>query len=139
MKTRSQDDLAQAIRLVGQVAQQSPERQAAYGRLCHGFPVMVRLCGLCQTVAFSEAKWKSAQENGKGATTDANKWAHEELLKHVAVMLQLKPTDSLSSEVAGLPVDRYMHCTLQVLRKWIYFKRLAVSVLKVDAGEQKDS
>lgn len=139
MITRSQEDLAQAIKLVGQVAQQSEKRQAAYGRLCHGFPIMVRLCGLCQAVAFSEAKSQSDQDTGKGANTDENKWAHGVLLKHVAEMLGETGAGSLSDRISRMPVERYMQCTSQVLRKWIFFKRLAVSVLKVETGEEKAS
>jgi CRISPR-associated protein Cmr5 len=131
MKTRSQQDLEQALELVGGVATENDaEKKKAYGRICHSFPVMVRTCGLCQAVAFSAAK----AADGQGG---ALRYGHEKLLEHVARVLGL-PADGLASGIAGANVAEYMLYTRTILRVWVFYKRLAVSMLNVtganDAG-----
>lgn len=133
MNTRSQTDLSIAIKLVNQIAAK-PDKgvRDAYGRLCHSFPVMVRTCGLCQAVAFSAAK-------GADASTGANEQAHRLLLDHVAEVIGLRGRAELLSHTAGAPVERYMQDTAAVLRTWIYFKRLAVSMLEVGGAQEAGS
>lgn len=125
--TRSQRYLILAEDLVTQVATAHPEgseERKIYGGLCHNFPILVRTGGLCQALAFSASK--------AGGDTP-RKRAHQFLLDHVAAILEVQNGDPLTA-VRRAPTARYMRDTRQVLQAWIYFKRFAVSILKVDDG-----
>lgn len=123
MKTRAQSDMERAATLVGKVSEESTGIQKIYGGLCHSFPILVRQCGLCQALAFSQAKAAGEGERAR---------AHATLLKHV-------------QEILGADVNicegdtlTYMEQTRRVLSAWIYFKRFAVSLLKVESAQDAD-
>ncbi len=123
MRTRAREDLILAEQLVTTVAKEKPDVQKVYGGLCHSFPVLVRTCGLCQAVAFSEDK-RTVTE---GKVTGRNR-AHQLLLEHVARILQVPG----ALDAARTPDTlQYMVYTRRVLAAWVYFKRFAVSILKV--------
>jgi CRISPR-associated protein Cmr5 len=126
MQTIAQKDLTLAIKLVTEVStEEKKDKREAYGRLCHSFPVMVRTCGLCQAVAFSAAK----AADGQGG---ALKYGHETILAHGAAILGTPGGGGgLAAHIASVPVETYMDYTNRLLRSWIYFKRLAVSMLEV--------
>ncbi len=124
-KSRAQTDMELAEKLVSEL-KGNDKAAKIYGGLCHSFPVMVRTCGLCQALAFSESK-KAAGE-GRGE-------AHEKLLEHVAKLLDKQ---TAASAVQQMNASEYMFATRRVLAAWIYFKRFAVSILKVEtAGDQQ--
>ncbi len=130
MKTRAQRDMELALNCVREVAT-NPDKDVHryYGGLCHSFPVMVRTCGLCQAVAFSADK---AQSN------DSNRAeAHQLLLNHVARILELPP-QSLLNEILAADAATYLLYTRRVLNAWVYFKRFAVSILKVESGGESE-
>jgi len=116
--------------LVGAVAQahrgDDNQVRKIYGGLCHEFPVMVRTCGLCQAVAFSLDK---AGKNEK----DREK-AHELLLVHVAQVLGVQ-RGGLAGHIQGLDTTQYMLATRMVVSAWLFFKRFAVSILKVKTAQ----
>jgi CRISPR type III-B/RAMP module-associated protein Cmr5 len=57
MSTRSQKRAQEAYRRVRCIADsQSPEFQEKYGGVCRDLPALIHQCGLCQTVAFLQAK-----------------------------------------------------------------------------------
>lgn len=118
--TRAQRDLALAERLVTEVEAEPEAVRRIYGGLCHSFPVLVRSCGLCQALAYSQAKAAA----GEGP----RRRAHELLLCHVGILLE-SPDDPLG-RVREAEVVEYMLATRRVLGAWIYFKRFAVSILK---------
>jgi len=114
--------------LVSEVEHQKDEEaRKIYGGLCHSFPVLVRTCGLCQALAFSEAK-KASGTNGRAL-------AHRLLLEHVGKVLGITSGDILS-EVRKADASKYMFYTRRVLDAWIYFKRFAVSILKVESAKE---
>lgn len=88
-----------------------------YGGLCHEFPVMVRTCGLCQAVAFSLDK---AQSNE----------AHSLLLDDLSAVLGVA-RNQLPTHIEGMKTTEYMLATRKVLSAWLFFKRFAVSILRV--------
>lgn len=94
MKTRAQQDLELAARLVSKIAEDYKEEEhpvrKLYGGLCHSFPVMVRTCGLCQAVAFSEDK-----KTKTGDKESDRNIAHRLLLQHVAELIGVKPAEDL--------------------------------------------
>ncbi len=127
-QTRAQKDLILAMDLVGDVrARHNEEVQQIYGGMCHNFPVMVRTCGLCQAIAFSEDK--SASDGDRGT-------AHKLLLSHVGKVLGAQDKQLLHM-VRSADVVTYMQYTRQLLDSWIYFKRFAVSILKAEAGQKE--
>ena len=122
VQIRSQADMALAARRVEAVYEMP--WAADYGRLCHDFPVMTLTCGLCQAVAFSQAK-----AAGGGNRADA----HKRLLADVAEIVGVAP-----EKIAVASAADYMHYTRRILAAWIYFKRFAVSILKVERGGTDD-
>lgn len=137
MKTRAQEDMILAERLVAEVHIKHPKEddkvRKTYGSLCHSFPVMVRTAGLCQAVAFSQAKAEADDERIKKA--------HGLLLEHLGQLLaKIDPSilqNSLLDGIRNADATRYMLYTRRVLSAWIYFKRFAESILKVKPGEDE--
>lgn len=125
-QTRAQKDLKKAYDLVSQLESSNEETKKIYGGLCHKFPILVLSTGLCQAVAFSESK--------KG-DSKPRELAHKYLLEHTAAILEEK---NLLETVRDSSALAYMHQTRRVLEAFVYFKRFAVSVLKVKGGDDND-
>lgn len=122
MPTRAQAQLMQAHRDVVAVSEAeglNEVQKARYGNLCHKVPVMIRTCGLCQTIAFMESK-KSKEPS------------HARMLQHIAGLLDIQ-ADRLATAVAQMPTVQYMHKTRLLLEALVYYKRFAVSILKAEA------
>jgi len=127
MRTRSQNDLILAERLVSAVAKEPQEVRDIYGGLCHQFPVLVRTCGLCQAVAFSLSK--SAAETNRAK-------AHRLILIHVGEILgQTGDPTTVVAMLREADTMTYLRNTRRVLDALLFFKRFAVSVLKVETAE----
>ncbi len=126
LQTRSQQDMGLAARRVTEV--KNEPWAAAYGRLCHNFPIMVLTCGLCQAVAFSLAKAADSEKGDVG-----RKKAHERLLENVQEI-----TSATSDDIWGCSASEYILHTRRVLGAWIYYKRFAVSILDVKEGGNDD-
>lgn len=77
---RQQRLMTQAIHSVEEAAALGKETYEIYGGLCHKFPVLVRTCGLCQTLAFIESKADSGDN-------EQRKRAHGTLRAHVLAVL----------------------------------------------------
>lgn len=135
MKTRAQTDMEMAYDLVNEVTQKPEEVKKIYGGLCHSFPIMVRTCGLCQAIAFSKDKATSDGDLGQ---------AHSLLLKHVVTLIDPQvplinlQSDSLLKNILDADSRQYMFYTRRILSAWIYFKRFAVSVLKVESAHGEE-
>jgi CRISPR-associated protein Cmr5 len=128
-KTRAQNDLILAAQLVGEVEVEEEKVQKIYGALCHSFPVLVRTCGLCQAIAFSADKLSSRDENRKKA--------HQLLLQHVAQVLGRKGADPLPL-IRDASAAEYILYSRRILSSWIYFKRFAASILKVESPQEAE-
>lgn len=128
MRTRAQQDMELAGRLVGEAAKLPEDVKQIYGGLCHSFPVMVRTCGLCQAIAFSQAK--AAGDND--SSRNQRQQAHALLLKHVAQVLGVQ--GDLLASVRNASASDYMLYTRRILSAWVYFKRFAESILKVSSA-----
>jgi len=122
--TRSQQLLARAL---GDVQSVPASDHKTYGSLCHRLPALVRRNGLCQTLAFLNAK-KDTKGND----------AHELLLQHLATQLGVARGDVLTS-VGTAPLPLYMQQTRTVLSALIYYKRFAVSILHVDSTDEDET
>lgn len=137
MRSQEQMDYALAIQLVGAVDRDYPMQGSAsqlrvrqrYGRLCHDFPIMVRNSGLAQTAAFYRAK----EASGTGQ-------AFRLVLEQVAMILGLNPPSAggLEQHILSSDMRTYREDSMRVWDAWVYFKRLAVSTLGVEAGDDTD-
>jgi len=139
MVTRQQALMSQAITAVQGVkdAHPSGDVRKIYGGFCHTFPVLVRSCGLCQAMAFVEAKAADKGERGI---------AYQTLRKHVYEILRdghlcgkAQNAVQLSAELTTLPTERYALATRLLLNAWVYYKRFAESILDVKSGEQEQN
>lgn len=99
--------------------------QQIYGGLCHAFPVMVRQCGLAQAIAFSLAKAEDKNADRKAA--------HCRVLEDFEALTGQHP-----AKVVELELMDYMVATRRVLSAWVYYKRFAVSILKVESGQDAE-
>jgi CRISPR-associated protein Cmr5 len=124
--TRQQRYLTLALAHVEMVAREAKEAKDIYGGLCHTFPVLVRTCGLCQALAYVEAKAAGNGARGKAYTL---------LRGHVAAVLGVP--DALAA-ARDAEVTEYMRYTRTILAAWIFYKRFAVSLLKVESGQAAD-
>lgn len=129
--TRAQQDLQLAEQRVSAVEGDAEVRKI-YGGLCHSFPILVRTCGLCQALAFSKDK-----STATGGEPKPRNRAHARLLEDVACLLRVEGGDPVAA-VRTADTTTYMLHTRRVLGAWIYFKRFAVSILKVQPGEDRD-
>lgn len=128
--TRQQRYITQALEHVTAVkANQSESVRTIYGGLCHQIPVLVRACGLCQTLAF-------VAEKAEGQTDRAQ--AYQLWRRHIADALQTSEHDLLDL-VRAAPMLDYMRHTRTVLDAAIYYKRFAGSILKVATAQAAES
>ncbi len=128
--TRQQRYLTTALDHVTAVKTKDEKVRKIYGGLCHSFPVLVRACGLCQALAFVEAK-------ATGKDSDARVQAYRLLREHVAALLGRTPETLLQAVRKDGMLD-YMRHTRAVLAAWIYYKRFAVSILKVESARDAE-
>lgn len=134
IETHSQKDFGRALDDVQAVAgENKPKMQKIYGGLCHKFPIMVLTCGLCQTIAFVEAKTVGSDKNRTRA--------YELLREHVAGLLGLTAA-ALQADVRNASLKDYIRYTRRIRQAWVYYKRFAVSILKVESaavlGEEEE-
>lgn len=126
-QTRSQADLGRAIGHVRTVTQQHSERvQKLYGGLCHLVPALIYRNRLCQTISYLEAK--------KGTGEGDRSTAYRLVLDHIAEILGT-PATGLLHHVATSPTTLYLHDTARLLEAWSPYRHLAISMLKVQTGQ----
>jgi CRISPR-associated protein Cmr5 len=132
-RTRSQQQMAQALQHVLAVQSQGDTTAKAYGGWCHTVPALILANGLCQTVAFLEDKSKADPSKGPSPKAQAARLVRE----HIAEVIDAGSADRLAGVVSQASLSQYMHQTRTVLAAWIYYKRFAVSLLGVQAGEDR--
>lgn len=135
MRTRSQEYANAVYEQVSEIDQQYDEKDPVkkkfrkqYGSMAHKLPVLVRTAGLAQALAYVEARGKEA---------------HQELLNHLTDTLQQTSAfdikkGSLAKQSREADIGEYMHLSEQVITALLWYKRFAQSVLKVEAGEDKE-
>lgn len=127
---RQQRYMQQAIQNVQGMCSERKETRDIYGGLCHTLPILLRTNGLCQTLAFIESKRCSAGDKSRAA-------AYQALKSHIATTLGVLE-ETLLDRVRDAPIGTYLRETSLLLDAWVYYKRFAVSILGVTAGEGKD-
>jgi CRISPR-associated protein Cmr5 len=127
--TRQQRYLRRALDDVRTVSGQPEVVRKVYGGFWHALAVLVRTCGLCQTVAFIEAK-----QSGESDRPQAFRLVRD----HIAGILDVAESRLLLDSVRGWETLEYMRRTRSVLEAAVYYKRFAESILKVLPGEHRD-
>ena len=135
VQTKAQQDLILAERLISAIPNDNTHQEVRkiYGGLCHSFPILVRTCGLCQALAFSKDKATVSEGGSK-----PRHQAHQLLLDHVAQVLGSPGQDVLALIAKESAADYMLH-TRRLLSAWIYFKRFAVSILKVENAKDEEN
>lgn len=134
--TREQRIFKLAVSHVKAVAALPEATYKIYGGLCHRVPVMILTCGLQQTLAFIDAK---------SIGTDDRANAYRAIRSHLTVILQqsqmgivINEGQVLSEVVAILPTEKYAMATRLLRPALVFYKRFAVSILKVDDSISAD-
>ncbi len=113
----------------------APEITKIYGGMCHKLPVLIRTCGLCQTLAFMMDKASKPDDRGK---------AHQAMLNNIFDILHRHnftlngDNASKVNAVLQMPLEDYVYATRVLLDHCIYYKRFAVSILKVESAANEE-
>lgn len=128
-RTRQQEALLLALRHIEAVqADGKPAVDKIYGGLCHKLPIQIRVNGLCQTIAFIESKRASKGDRGQAYTL---------LRAHMAAQLGI-PENDLLARVRDAALPDYIYYSRRLLDSWIFYKRFAVAILKVESADQEE-
>ena len=106
-----------------------------YGRQCLRLPCMIHECGLCQTLAFLEAKGQDADETG-----GSRRPYFHALLEDLARALEVEAAPgttirrSLSDKARTSPITEYQRLSRDALGCANYLKRYAEAILRVQPG-----
>jgi CRISPR-associated protein Cmr5 len=117
-------DVYDCVEAFGKEYPQGTSERTQYGSMAHRFPVLVRQAGLMQALAFVETRGKAP---------------HKQLLEDLAQVMSYQSTDKLVGRCREAPIVEYMWLTRQTLSALEWFKRFAESVLKVEAGMDKEA
>lgn len=137
VQTRDQRAMARALADIRALPDDQDLRDA-YGRLCHAVPIWVRTNGLSQALAFIRAKGHPADA---GDRAKALARAHRTIERHLAGLVGVeegKMRESANGNPAALldrvqqsSIGTYIGDTRAILGAWVYYKRFAVSLLRV--------
>ncbi|MBN1547547.1 MAG: type III-B CRISPR module-associated protein Cmr5 [Syntrophaceae bacterium] len=92
-----------------------------FARFTKRFPTLIHTCGLCQALAFAQAK----QQN--------------DYLEDIATVLNRKPVDNLLQMVPQVPVTDYMSLTREMINAASWLKRYAEALMDDDDDLKGDS
>jgi CRISPR-associated protein Cmr5 len=110
-------------------AMQNDHHKEAYGRLCIHLPEMIHRNGLCQTVAFLEAK---------GADSERKPWFGQ-VLRDLAAVSKLGASPALfAADVRAVQLTQYQRYSREALACAQWLKRYSEAILKVDASQGVD-
>jgi CRISPR-associated protein Cmr5 len=123
--TREQIKAQKVYERVMSVKQLEKAKQEEYGRICLNYPAFLYACGLCQSVAFYQAK-------SKGDSTTV----FYRFLEDLASLLGMKQ-DAFAQRVRTVSVIEYQYLTEEVMSISNWFKRYAEAILKVETGGEK--
>jgi len=124
MKTRSQQYSQQVYEQISELAL-ADDKKKTYGSLCHNFPIMVLRSGLSQAVAFIWVKSKNNADTPYG-----------QFLKHLAELTgENSNPETFQQNINSKELLEYQRLTRKILAASIWYKRFAVSILGVEAGE----
>lgn len=121
MQTRDQKFAAAIYKQVNDVVKEkSKEDRDRYGAMAHKLPVLIRTAGLCQALAFVDARSNDTQKL---------------LLEHMAEVLKVGSKGDLLERSRTAALADYMALTHDAMAALLWYKRFAQSVLGVDAAD----
>lgn len=126
MKTREQQRAHDAFAKIDDRKNDSQKARESYGRVCVHLPEMIHRNGLCQTVAFLEAK---------GADAQRKPWFGQ-ALADLENLLKFAPPKGLAAKVRTAEMAEYQRLTHEALACAQWLKRYAEAVLKVDPAQK---
>lgn len=101
-----------------------------YGRQCLRLPALIHQCGLCQTIAFFQAK---------GGETGEKKEHFRNVLEDLAAVSRLgEDATELAQKAREEDMKTYQWMTREALASAQWLKRYAEAVLKVESGGGED-
>lgn len=136
--TRQQRDLTRAFDHISTLHAEEQDKKVRdlYGSLCHGFPILVRTNGLCQTLAFFDDKRRAGKEQRQADADNHRRIAYNAIWAHIADVLGVKDEAKLLDHVRKAPVAEYLRDTHRIMEAWVYYKRFAASILGVTADKE---
>lgn len=93
-----------------------------YGSMAHKLPVLIRIAGLTQALAYVEARGKPE---------------HKRLLDDLAQTLKKQNGELLVEAAINASLSEYIYLTQQALAALLWYKRFAQSVLDVQPGAEE--
>jgi len=106
-----------------------------YGRMCMRLPTLIHQCGLCQAIAFCQAKGGDEKKDPqkKEVTDNAKKEAIRRFLLDLSsVVAEASTIKEFADSVRTAPFTKYQWLTRETLACSKWFKRYAEAILKVD-------
>ena len=134
MPNREQKRAELAYGKIAEVAERKNEAfQKKYGGVCLKMPAMIQQNGLCQAVAFYQAK---AADTSNAPDSNERKL----YLLHLAqaVLGGAATRDQLAERTRSGSMGEYQGLTREAMQCAIWFKRYAEAVLRVQPGEDME-
>lgn len=129
MQTREQQRAQKAFECINLIKKtKSEEIQKKYGSLCLYFPAFVHSCGLCQSVAFYEAK---AANHGLKHVNKEDENYYQDFLNDI---FKVATDDGEWARVRTMEAREYQDLTREIMAVANWFKRYAEALLKVELG-----
>lgn len=128
MRNRDQNRAMNAYGKVEAVSKQHDQPFGKkYGSICLKFPAMIQYNGLCQAVAFHQAK-AAKQEYSRLFLSDLAKVVYAD---------DTKDLEALAGAARSLDSAPYQWLTRETMHCAVWFKRYAEAVLRVEPGEEE--
>jgi CRISPR-associated protein Cmr5 len=134
MNTRDQERAQAAFERVSRI--DNEEWRKDYGRQCLRLPVLIHQCGLCQAIAFFEAKGADDETKEEGASKKPWFGAVLDDLAQVSGLAANKK--ELAERARTEHSTSYQWMTRESLACAQWLKRYAEAILKVEYGEPEE-
>lgn len=136
MQNRDQKRAQVAFKHLEAVARERQDFQEKYNTRCRQMPSLIHRCGLCQAVAFYQAK-------ADGQSNKAEARAYFEYLKHFSTAVLMdeasegaRTAEALAKKSRELGFSEYQWLTRHAIECATWFKRYAEALLG-DAPEER--
>ncbi len=127
--TRDQQRAQAAYEAVVGAVKQKWEKK--YGAACHRLPGLIHQCGLCQAVAFFQAKGEDKE--------DSKRYYFYKVLHDLAGMTGQGSAEGLAHNARTMPMTQYRELTREAMACAQWLKRYSQAVLHVDPTEDTGS
>lgn len=130
--TRDQKRAQAAYKVVSQANDRGESWRKNYGRQCLRLPALIHQCGLCQALAFFQAK------GGEVGDKKGKEYFHQ-VLQDLATVSGLEETAAKLAERSwSEDMKTYQWMTREAMASAQWLKRYAEAVLKVESGGEDE-